>query len=262
MNAARVLWVIGAYMAGTLPSALIVARAGGASQLIASVRRGAGEADPHILLWKQMGVKWMAVASTLDVLKGFFYTLAARQVGHLPTGWMAAVGAAVVLGHTYPPFAREMAGRGLAAAAGVFLVLLPVEMTVSGLLIVLGGVVRATGLSTTVGMGSVPVVALAQRQPAQLLVMGAVIFIIIVIRRVEGVGAVIRSGISPGRALLYRAVFDSSERPKPLGRHREVEGGVTGPLAGPEGPEGPSRAQGFSSDADPRRFPKDGRPER
>jgi hypothetical protein len=45
--------------------------------------------------------------------------------------------------------------------------------------------------------------------------MSAAVFCILMIRRLEGIGDVIRSGITPARAVLYRCVFDSSRRPGP-----------------------------------------------
>ena len=51
--------------------------------------------------------------------------------------------------------------------------------------------------------------------------MSAAIFAVLMIRRLEGVGDVIRDGVSPFRAILYRTVFDSSGPPagalRPLG---------------------------------------------
>ena len=52
-------------------------------------------------------------------------------------------------GHAFPFYRRAMAGRGVAAAAGVFLVVLPVEMAIAGALIVAGLVLRTTSLGTT-----------------------------------------------------------------------------------------------------------------
>jgi acyl phosphate:glycerol-3-phosphate acyltransferase len=213
MNTGRLLWVAGGYMAGTLPSTFIVARLRGAGDLIAASGRGAGETDPHVLMSKRLGAEWSAVAATTDVLKALVYVLVARGWGHLAAGWLAATGFAVVAGHTYPFYAKRMAGRGLAAASGVLLVLLPIEMTIAGLLFLLGAAVRSTGLASTIGFGSVAPIAAIQGQPWQLVAMGGAIFGLILIRRVEGVGAVVRSGVSWGRAVLYRCLFDSSGRP-------------------------------------------------
>jgi glycerol-3-phosphate acyltransferase PlsY len=206
-------WTVGAYLAGTFPSALILVKAKGAAFLMSDAGRASGETDPHILMAKRLGVGWAALASTLDVLKGFMYILAARQWGHLDPAWLAMCGVVVVIGHAFPFYGRQWAGRGMAATAGVFLVLLPIEMTICGLLIVLGGVARHTSLATTLGLATVPAIAAIQAQPGQFVAMSTAIFAIIVIRRLEGLGAVTRSGIGPIRAALYRSVFDSSGPP-------------------------------------------------
>ena len=210
MDVRGLAWVFAGYVIGTLPFALIVARAKRAPALISSSRRTAGETDPHMLMWKQLGLFWAIVAGTLDVLKGFLYILAARYLGRLDVTWLAVTGAAVVVGHTFPFYARDMAGRGLAAASGVSLVLLPIPMAIAGVIILIGGATRTTGLSTTIGFLSIPVMAAFQGQPRPFVVMATAVFAILMIRRVEGVGAVIRSGVPPAKAIWDRCVFDSS----------------------------------------------------
>jgi acyl phosphate:glycerol-3-phosphate acyltransferase len=218
------LWAGGGYLAGTFPSTWIVARSRGAQALLAAASRSSGETDPHILMTTHLGVGWTALAATLDVLKGLVFVLAAREWGHLDPAWLALCGVTVVVGHAFPFYLKEMAGRGLAAASGVLLVLLPVEMTVAGLIIVAGGAARVTGLATTFAMGSVPLVAAVQGQPGQYVAMAAAIFSIIMIRRLEGVGDVTRRGITPARAVLYRCLYDASEPPPKLNPWRSREG--------------------------------------
>jgi glycerol-3-phosphate acyltransferase PlsY len=213
VNGGRILWVLGAYLAGTLPSTLVVAKAKRATALLAASGRRAGETDPHILMRHHLGIGWTVVAATMDVLKGYLLLLAARRWGVLPPTWLALAGVAAVIGHAFPPYARDMAGRGLAAAAGVYLVLLPVEMVVAGLIIVVGRAARITGVATTVAMAVVPLLALAQGQPGEFVGMSSAVFAILMIRRLEGVGDVIRTGVRPGRAVLYRCLFDSSGPP-------------------------------------------------
>src|SRR6266511_2671849 len=213
MDWGRLAWAGGGYLAGTFPSTLIVARATKAKGLLKAAGRRAGETDPHILMVRHLGVGWTAFAATLDVVKAFVYVLAARQWGHLDPAWLALVGVAVVVGHTFPFYGTEMAGRGLAASAGVYLVLLPIEMVVAGLLIVVGGATRTTGLATTVAMASVPIVSVLQAQPGAFVAMSAAVFAILMIRRLEGLGEVVRKGYRPALAILYRCVFDSSGPP-------------------------------------------------
>jgi glycerol-3-phosphate acyltransferase PlsY len=213
MDWRALIWSAGAYLAGTFPSTMLVARARHATTLLSAAERSSGETDAHILMTKHLGVGWTALAATLDVLKGFIYVLVARHVGRVDDAWLALVGVLIVVGHTFPFYARQMAGRGLAGAAGIFLALLPVEMTIAGILIVIGGATRNTSLSSTIGMGSVPVVSAVQGQPGAFVAMSAAIFAILMIRRLEGVGDVIRAGVSPAMAIFYRTVFDSSGPP-------------------------------------------------
>jgi len=224
MITGRLLWAAGGYLAGTLPSTWIVARANRARDVLAAAGRGAGETDPHILMAKHLGVGWTALAATLDVLKGLVFVLAAREWGHLDPDWQALCGVAVVVGHAFPFYLQRMAGRGLAAASGVFLVLLPVQMVIAGLIIVAGGYARVTGLASTIGMGSVPFVAAIQGQPGEFVAMAGAIFAILIIRRLEGLGEVTRRGISPGRAVLYRCLYDASQPPDKLNPWRSREG--------------------------------------
>jgi glycerol-3-phosphate acyltransferase PlsY len=198
---------------GTFPSTYVLARAKHARGLMTSAARREGERDAHILMVKHLGIGWTSLAATLDVLKGLVFVLVARDVGNVPVGWLALVGVALVVGHSFPILVREMAGRGLATAAGVFLALLPWEMVVCGVLIVLGRAIRGTSAATTVGLVSIPLIGAIQGQPVQLVAMASAIFVIIVIRRLEGVGEVIRGGVRPWRAAWYRAVFDSSGPP-------------------------------------------------
>ena len=96
-------------------------------------------------------------------------------------------------------------------------------MVVARLLIVAGGAARSTGLATTVAMALVPVIAAIQGQPGAFVAMSLAIFAILMIRRLEGVGTVIRHGVRPGHAILYRCVFDSSGPPPPARRWRTEE---------------------------------------
>jgi glycerol-3-phosphate acyltransferase PlsY len=218
MNGGRLAWLVGAYLAGTFPSAYLVARVAGANEVIAAARSGASESDAHVLLDKHAGKAWGSIAATLDVLKALVYALAAKYWGNLPPEWVAAVGVLLVLGHSFPFYLRAMAGRGLSAASGVLLALLPLGMVVAGVIIVLGYVTRATGPASTAGFALTPVVALAQGAPGAIVVMAAIIFGVILFRRLVGVSEAAAVAGWP-RAVTRRLVFDAdlpaSGRPGP-----------------------------------------------
>jgi len=210
-NAARLLWVAGAYLAGTLPSAYLVARARRLADLIAAADRRSGEADAHILLATRVGRGWAGVAAAADVLKALLFAAAARELGHLTPPWLAAAGVALVVGHAWPPYLRRMAGRGISAAAGVYLALLPLPMVGMGALILAGVVLGFSGLATAIGLALVPPAAAVQGQPAAFVVMSAVIAGLVALRRIEGVARA--PGLPLGRAVIHRLLYDSSEPP-------------------------------------------------
>jgi glycerol-3-phosphate acyltransferase PlsY len=214
VDSAAVTWIVLGYVAGTFPSTWLVSRIHRSASLDAEVNRRAGETDAHLLAARHLGWGWSAVAAAADVAKGLLWVLAARQVGGQTDGVVAASGVAVVAGHAFPWYARDFAGRGLAAAAGVYLALLPVEMVIAAVLIVAGIVLRVGGVASTVALATVPIVAAFEGQPWPFVAMAVAIFVLVVLRRLQGVGDVIRAGTSPGRAIWYRAVFDTSGPPK------------------------------------------------
>jgi glycerol-3-phosphate acyltransferase PlsY len=225
------VWTAGGYLVGTIPSTYLVTRARGGTEVIRRARRQAGETDAHILMTAHLGGRWSALAATADVVKALGYMLLARGVGGLPPPWLALTGVALLVGYGWPPYARAMAGRGLAVASGVYLALLPVEMVVMGVLILLGAVgLGDTALMSTTGLLSVPVVAAVRGETAAYVAMASAILLIVLIRRLEGVGEVIRGGVPAPRALWYRAVHDASGSP----RDRAVPGepGQVPPEAG------------------------------
>jgi len=198
-------WVLVAYLVGTIPSALIVARARGATAVLGGASRKAGELDAHILLTRHAGPAWSSLAAGADVLKALLLSFATRAMDLEPR-WQAVVGVALVLGYCWPPYARRFAGRGLAVAAGVYLALLPLSAIVFGLLILAGVALGATGLWSTVALMSVPLTAAILDAPGPLVVMSGAILLLILLRRLEGVRRV--TDVPLGRALWRRAVLD------------------------------------------------------
>jgi glycerol-3-phosphate acyltransferase PlsY len=208
VNVGRVLWTVGAYLAGTFPSSYIIIRAKGARAVLEASHRRSGEGDAHVLIKAHLGGAWGALAAILDVAKGMVYALAAVHLGRLPESWLAIVGVLLVVGHSFPFYARALAGRGLAAAAGVLLALLPAAMVVAGVVIVIGYVLRITGPASTLGFGLAPVVAWLTGQPGPRVAMSAAIFGVILLRRAEGVQLAAADGGWP-RALTRRLLFDA-----------------------------------------------------
>ena len=206
MNLGRILWVLGAYFAG-ISFVFVAAFTKPGRAALASGNRLSSEADAHILIRDNLGFGWMVLAATVDVAKAGLYPLAARSWGHLPDSWTALVGFVLVFGYAFPLFFRAIAGRGLAAAAGVLLALLPIPMVIAGLVILLGMLLHRTGPATTLGFAAVPLAAGIQGQPAPYVAMACGLFGLIVIRRLEGVSAAAARWGWP-LALWRRLLFD------------------------------------------------------
>jgi len=125
------LTVVGAYLLGSIPFGLLIARAHGKDlRSIGSGNIGATNVS------RALGRKWAYVCFFLDVLKGFIPTLAAMFLAG-PTAslshaekivslWLwLAIGCAAVAGHIFPAYIRFKGGKGVATSFGVALGIWP-----------------------------------------------------------------------------------------------------------------------------------------
>jgi glycerol-3-phosphate acyltransferase PlsY len=122
----RVLALVAmAYLLGSIPAGLLVARALGGPDPRQHGSGNLGTANVYRLLG------WKAGALTLlgDVAKGALPVALARLTLTPPAGWqetgVALVGAAAVLGHVFPLYVRFKGGKGVATTFGVVAVLAP-----------------------------------------------------------------------------------------------------------------------------------------
>ena len=114
-----VLLVVVAYVLGTFPSAVLVARANGVDiRSVGSGNPGASNVT-RVLGWRKGA--WVYV---LDAAKGAIATGVALGVDGRPLAYWA--GAAVIVGHMFPVFFRFQGGKGVATGSGVLLVLQPI----------------------------------------------------------------------------------------------------------------------------------------
>ncbi|HYZ92755.1 MAG TPA: glycerol-3-phosphate acyltransferase [Actinomycetota bacterium] len=206
------LWALIGYASGSLPSAWIVAVLTHNEGALDRVRRGVGETDAHLLL-KRAGGKGATVAAAMDVVKGFAPVVIATQL----TGpyEVAACAVAAVAGHCWPPLVPRLAGRGLASAAGAFLGFVPIEMVVAGIIRIVGSLVKAGGLLSTIGFVTVPLYAWYRGRPLPYVIAAVVINVLIFVRRLEGLSEDLELGMPVGLAVVRRVVLDASAHPQP-----------------------------------------------
>lgn len=115
------LAAIASYFVGTIPSAIVVARAKGVDiTTFGSGNPGASNVG------RALGFKYFVVVFVIDVAKGAVPTLAV--IGHRPAAYIC--GAAAILGHIFPVTRKFKGGKGVATGAGVLLPLFPIIMLI------------------------------------------------------------------------------------------------------------------------------------
>lgn len=144
----RVVLIAIAYVLGTFPSAILVAKANGVDiRTVGSGNPGASNVT-RILGWRKGA--WVYA---LDALKGAAAAALALALDGRPLAYWA--GAAAIVGHMAPVLRRFSGGKGVATGSGVLFVLQPVVAPFACVLWWL--VSRITGKAA---VGSVVVVAL------------------------------------------------------------------------------------------------------
>jgi glycerol-3-phosphate acyltransferase PlsY len=111
-----------AYAIGSIPFALLLTRTWGAD-----LRRvGSGNLGASNVL-RASGVTAGVLVALLDISKGAFSVMLARQLTDNPSA-PAVAGFAAIVGHVYPAWLRFRGGKGVATACGVFSILTPVAL--------------------------------------------------------------------------------------------------------------------------------------
>lgn len=149
-----------AYLIGTFPSALWVARANGVDiRTVGSGNPGASNVA-RVLGWRR-GL-WVFV---LDAAKGAIAAGLGLLVDGRPVGY--ALGAAAVLGHVFPVWHRFRGGKGVATGGGVFAVLSPlVFITLVAMWWVISKLSKKASLASIIIVALLPVGVGIVRQEA------------------------------------------------------------------------------------------------
>jgi glycerol-3-phosphate acyltransferase PlsY len=115
--------ILSAYLIGSIPFALLLARRWGAIDLR---RVGSGNLGAANVM-RASGITAGILVAILDIAKGAASVmLAARLSGNAAAP--AAAGLAAIVGHIYPIWLKFRGGKGVATACGVFSVLTPLAI--------------------------------------------------------------------------------------------------------------------------------------
>jgi glycerol-3-phosphate acyltransferase PlsY len=180
---AAVIVLIVAYLLGAIPFALIIARWGKG----VDVRR-VGSGNPGAAnVWRSTGPGLGVVVLGLDCAKGAAAVMIARGVG-LERDLQAMAGLAAVVGHVWPVWLRFRGGKGVAAAAGAFAVLVPWAFGVAlGVFLVCIALTRYVSLGSILGVAALTIATVALHEPASIIAATGAAAVLIILRHRENI---------------------------------------------------------------------------
>lgn len=149
---AQALIVPAAYFLGSIPFGLIVTRLFGAGDVRQSGSGNIGATN----VARTAGLLPGFLTLFLDAAKGAICVWGAAYLTHDNTTWMILAGLAALVGHCFPVWLKFDGGKGVATAAGVFLVICPMAFAGAIILFVL-----VTGFWHYVSLGSISAAAAA-----------------------------------------------------------------------------------------------------
>ena len=178
-----VLLLVVAYLLGSVPFGVLVARARGGVDLR---RVGSGNIGATNVL-RAVGKGGAALTLLGDIGKGALAVTLGRLCGVSPT-MLALIALAAVVGHLLPAFAGFRGGKGVATTLGVILTAMP---AVGGLLLVIwlavAAVWRYSSLAALVASAALPILAWFLDGRAPMMALGVTLFLVVLVRHRENI---------------------------------------------------------------------------
>lgn len=150
-----ILFIIFAYLLGSLSSAIIVCKLMGLPD-----PRSQGSGNPGATNVLRFGGKKLAIiVLSGDILKGILPVLLAKLAGisTMALGWVAL---AAFIGHLYPIFFGFRGGKGVATAFGALLILCwPLALSVLATWLIVAVLFRYSSLAALIATTATPILA-------------------------------------------------------------------------------------------------------
>ncbi len=139
------VFVIGSYLLGSIPTAYMVGRLKG----IDIRTRGSGNVGGANAA-RTLGLKWGVLVGVVDTIKGLIPGLVAIKILN-STPMFYAMGLAAILGHCFPVWLKFRGGKGAGTAVGTLLAVMPIETIILVILaLLLTKKTKITGLTNLV----------------------------------------------------------------------------------------------------------------
>jgi acyl phosphate:glycerol-3-phosphate acyltransferase len=164
-TALHVLLCIGAYVIGSIPFGVVVARAKGVDlRQVGSGNIGATNVA------RALGKGWAIAVLLGDAAKGFVPVWLGQRFD-MPPEVVAAAGGAAIVGHMFTLFLRGRGGKGVATSLGVAMALSPLMALIGfGAYIVVYAATRLSSLGSLVGVWTFSLAFSLRGQPPRPLI--------------------------------------------------------------------------------------------
>jgi glycerol-3-phosphate acyltransferase PlsY len=173
-----VVGVLVAYLIGSVPFALIIAKRWGEPDLR---RIGSGNLGAANVL-RSSGVTAGVLVALLDVGKGAAGVMLAARLDGSNTA-PAVAGFAAIVGHIYPVWLRFRGGKGVATACGVFTALAPVAVPPAlAVFLVSAWLTKYISVGSVLASAALPPIAYAMGMPTPIVAAALAAAILIVFR--------------------------------------------------------------------------------
>ncbi|MGB8325236.1 MAG: glycerol-3-phosphate 1-O-acyltransferase PlsY [Candidatus Acidiferrum sp.] len=147
------LLLIGAYLLGSIPFGIILARVFAGADVRAAGSGNIGATNVARVAGPLPGI----LTLLLDALKGALAVYIAGRVTDHSSTWMMLAGDASLIGHCYPIWLRFKGGKGVATALGVFAVLcLPAALSALLFFLIVVAIWRYVSLGSIAAAAAMP----------------------------------------------------------------------------------------------------------
>ena len=178
-----ILWVLIAYLVGSLPVGLLLSKLKGQDPR----KVGSGNIGATNVM-RTSGKAVGALTLVGDIFKGFLPTWLAIRAGETEPV-VAAIALAAFVGHLFPLYLTFRGGKGVATALGVFLAFNPfavlIDIAVFALVLYKW---RYVSLGSLVGTALMPVLLLVWKAPYQYVFLCLAIAILIYVKHGKNIG--------------------------------------------------------------------------
>jgi len=193
------LAIITGYLLGSIPAAFIITR------LIKGqdIRRIGGGNVGGLNVFREVGI-WPALAvGVVDLGKGAAAVAIAKWGFNVPDAYVLLAGLASVVGHNWMVWLKFSGGKGMGAAMGALLVLLPtygysLQLGIFfGIIIVPLLITRNVALSMFLGLASLPILVWLSTHSGYATIIAAALLLVIVVKFLPtAISALRKSGMA------------------------------------------------------------------